>query len=95
MIGWSFDPEPTLEERMPKGSKKLTGHWQKEVPTLSGYYWTADRDGLITGIQLVLYNGDGKLIFAGMPVGPNKTEGLQGWWWSEPIEKPTPPTEAW
>ena len=73
---------------------KRQGHWQKEVPSRSGKYWTACRNGDSAGIQNVHYDAAGGLVFAGdamtwLSKGAVVTWG--GWWWSEPVEEPPVP----
>lgn len=69
----------------------MRGHWQKTVPTESGSYFTADRDGNLAGIKHVTYH-NGKLVFAGLMIRNPDTDGWAGWWWSEPVlNPPTPP----
>lgn len=74
------------------------GHWQKEIPSDTGEYWTATRDGYLNKIMLVSYEGE-KLIYAGAPVSDDPVFGdnrWSGWWWSEPVRTPTPPPrDAW
>ena len=70
----------------------MDGHWQKETPTKSGRYWTADRRNNIAGIQVVVWDGEGRLVFAGHSVRDPEIDGWKGWWWSEPVEEPSPPT---
>lgn len=72
----------------------MKGHWQKDVPKQSGEYWTATRDGLLAGTKIVSYGKDGALNFAGFSLDgrlPPEEDGWQGWWWSEPVEKPPRP----
>jgi hypothetical protein len=65
--------------------------WIKTVPTESGLYWTATRDGLFAGMQRVVW-GNGECIFAG---NKNKDMFWAGWWWSIPIEPPPPVRKNW
>ena len=69
----------------------MKGHWQKEIPSKNGHYWTATRQGQIAQLQVVAYD-DGELVYAG---GPAQGNGWiwQGWWWSEPVEEPSKPPE--
>ena len=71
----------------------MRGHWQKEIPTKDGQYWTANRNGEIAGLKIVAYL-DGKLVYAGFRVRdhvPPEWDAWGGWWWSEPVEEPPQP----
>lgn len=68
----------------------MKGHWQKEVPVQSGLYWVADLNKRVGSPQVVQYTMDGTLVFAVGPVRDGYVP-WDGWWWSEPIEEPSPP----
>jgi hypothetical protein len=69
------------------------GHWQKEIPTVTGTYHSADRLGLYAGVKEVVWDY-GRLFFAGMPIWTSpEVDAWQGWWWSLPIQVPPKPPE--
>jgi hypothetical protein len=69
------------------------GHWQKEIPTVSGTYHTACRDGVYAGAKEVVWDG-GRLYMAGFPIWTSpEVDAWKGWWWSVPIEVPPKPPE--
>src|SRR5574342_495128 len=74
-------------------SKAMKGHWQKEVPTKQGKYWTATRDGHLAGVTVVAYDRQGRLVYAGGAVNNHQDDRWLGWWWSEPVEVPPDPPE--
>ena len=62
----------------------MKGHWQKELPTSSGNYHTADRLGNYAGIRSVSYDPNtGRLVYV--------QSNWVGWWWSEPVIAPLNP----
>jgi len=72
----------------------MNGHWQREIPKKAGRYWTATIYKRLAAIEVVVYENDGNLYYAGgYPIGHKFENCWLGWWWSEPIETPPLPTE--
>jgi hypothetical protein len=47
----------------------MKGHWQKEVPSEGGQYWTATRDGHLAGLLVAVACSGEDCPW-------------DGWWWS-------------
>lgn len=69
----------------------MNGHWQRDVPTKDGRYWTATRQGDLVGVQVVAYSR-GELVYAGAGCHGGSGGWWSGWWWSQPVEEPPKPT---
>lgn len=71
------------------------GKWQKEIPKESGQYFVAARDGISAGLAMVYYHPfNGALLTAGKHAhnGEFGVVTWKGWWWSEPVCEPKPPS---
>jgi hypothetical protein len=71
----------------------MNGKWQKEVPSINGLYWAADRDGHQAGpFRVIKLDGQMRVLVPGFST--SHEDDWCGWFWSEPIPEPPKPP-AW